>query len=143
MTYSRKPNIWFWIIGIIALLWNAMGVNQYLQQAYNTDAFKAMYSKEQLEIINSLPSWYTAVFAIAVFVSLLACILLLLRKKFAVTLFLIALLAVVIQTVYNLFLNPGKEMYGGFEYSMLLMIPLASFLLYIYSKKANVNGWLS
>ena len=142
MTYSRKPNIWFWIIGIIALLWNAMGVNQYLQQAYNTDAFKAMYSKEQLEIINSLPSWYTAVFAIAVFVSLLACILLLLRKKFAVTLFLIALLAVVIQTVYNLFLNPGKEMYGGFEYSMLLMIPLASFLLYIYScirRKDRIN----
>ena len=37
---TTKPSKAFWIISGVALLWNAMGVNQYLQQAYMTDAFK-------------------------------------------------------------------------------------------------------
>lgn len=142
-TTSNKPTTAFWVIGIIALIWNAMGVNQYLQQAYQTDAFKEMYSEEQLEIINNLPTWYTAMFAIAVFGSVLACVLLLLRKKLATFLFLIALIAVLIQTGYNLFINEGKEHYGGFEYSMLIMIPIFSIFLYYYSKKSADKGWLS
>lgn len=142
-TNSNKPNLAFWIIAIIALIWNAMGVDAYIQQAYKTDRFKSMYSEEQLEIINNLPSWYTAIFAIAVFVSVLGCILLIMRKKLAIKVFLLALIAVVIQTGYNLFLNPGKEMYGSMEYSMLIMIPLVSLVLYFYSKKSDQRGWLS
>lgn len=80
---TTKPPVWFWIISILALIWNSMGVNQYLQQAYNTEAFKSMVSTEELEMIGQLPTWYTAVFAIAVFAGALGCILLLLRKKLA------------------------------------------------------------
>ncbi len=80
---TTKPPVWFWIISILALIWNSMGVNQYLQQAYNTEAFKSMVSTEELEMISQLPTWYTAVFAIAVFAGALGCILLLLRKKLA------------------------------------------------------------
>ena len=84
-TNSNKPNLAFWIIAIIALIWNAMGVDAYIQQAYKTDRFKSMYSEDQLEIINNLPSWYTAIFAIAVFVSVLGCILLIMRKKLGIS----------------------------------------------------------
>ena len=133
----------FWVISIAAFIWNAMGVSAYLRQAYQTDSFKAMNTPEQLEIINRLPSWYIAVFAAAVFASLLGCIFLLLRKEFAVTLFKLGLLAVIIQTVYNLFMNEGKENYGTFEYSMLLMIPIASIFLVWFSKNVSSKGWLS
>lgn len=143
MSDNNQPTTIFWVISIIGLLWNLMGVNQYLQQAYQTEEFKTMYTPELLEIINNLPSWYTAIFAIAVFVSVLGCILLLLRKKLAVTVFLIALIAVIIQTSYNLFVNEGKAFYGAVEYSMLIMIPLFSLFLYWYAKKANFNRWLS
>lgn len=30
-----KPPIWFWIISVIALIWNLMGVMAYLGQAYS------------------------------------------------------------------------------------------------------------
>jgi len=33
---SNKPEITFWIIGIIALIWNILGVVAYLMQAYMT-----------------------------------------------------------------------------------------------------------
>ena len=142
-TNSNKPNMLFWVIGIIALIWNALGVNAYLQEAYNTDAYKALHTEEQLELINNLPTWYTAIFAIAVFASLIGCILLLLRKRLAIPLFLIALIAVVIQTGYNLFINEGRELYGVMEYAMLVLIPVVSIFLYWYAKHATKRGWLS
>ena len=141
---TNKPNPIFWVIGIIALLWNAMGVDAYIQQAYNTERHQAMYpDPKQLEIVNNLPSWLTAIFAIAVFSGLLGCILMLFKKKMANLFFKLSLFAVSVQTIYNLFINEGKEMYGAFEYSMLISIPIAAIFLMIYSKKSTEKGWLS
>ncbi len=39
---TNKPTVLFWIIGVVALIWNAMGVNAYIQQAYNTESYQAM-----------------------------------------------------------------------------------------------------
>ena len=85
-----KPTVSFWIISVIALVWNLMGVSQYIQQAYNTDSFRAMYTAEQLEMMDATPAWSTAAFAIAVFAATFGCVSLLLRKKWAYMLFLIS-----------------------------------------------------
>jgi hypothetical protein len=55
-TTTNKPPIWFWIASIFALIWNAMGINQYLQQAYNTESFVAFYTPEQLVLAYSYPA---------------------------------------------------------------------------------------
>jgi len=143
MSESKKPNVGFWVISSIALIWNLMGVDGYLNQTYKTERFKSMYSEEQLEIIFNSPSWVTAAFAMAVFSSVLAVILLLLRKKAAKLFFVIGLLAVLVQTVYNVFMNPGIELYGSMEYSMLTIIPLFSIFLVWYSRFVDAKGWLS
>tara|TARA_B110000881_G_C18136969_1_gene299583 strand:- start:68 stop:502 length:435 start_codon:yes stop_codon:yes gene_type:complete len=139
----NKPSTTFWVIGIIGLIWNSMGVEGYINRAYQTDRFKLMYTQEQLDIIFNLPIWITAAFAIAVFSSVFACILFLMRKKVAKTFFLIGLIAAIIQTTYNTFINPGKEFYGSIEYSMLIIIPLFSVFLFWYSKKCADDGLLS
>ncbi len=139
---TNKPNIGFWIISIVALIWNSLGVHGYIQQAYNTESFKTMYTEEQLAIIYNLPSYYTAAFAVAVFSSVIGCVLLLLKKKSAVLLFQIGLIAVLIQTIYNVFINEGKDAYGAMEYSMLIMIPIISIFLVWYSKSSQKKGWL-
>ncbi|MBL4605229.1 MAG: hypothetical protein JKY02_06105 [Flavobacteriaceae bacterium] len=142
---SNKPNVLFWVIGVLALIWNGMGVDAYLQQAYQTDRFYEMFkdSPELLNLAIDSPYWSTAIFAIAVFSSIFACILLLLRKKLAVTLFFIGLLAVLIQTINGLFITGETQYYTAFNYSMLLMIPLFAVFLYVYAKKTRANGWLS
>ena len=99
---NTKPPIWFWIVSVIALIWNAMGVMQYLAQAYMTEDFKSQYTAEQLEMISNVPAWATAAFAIAVFSGLLGSILLLLKKKFASKLFLLSLLGILVQLYHNL-----------------------------------------
>ena len=142
-TKSKKPSILFWIISLIGLIWNSMGVDGYLNQTYKTDRFKTMYTEEQLEIIFNLPAWVTAAFAIAVFSSVIACVLLLMRKKIAKTFFLVGLLAVIVQSFYNIFMNPGRELYGSMEYSMLIIIPLFSIFLLWYTKKSIDNNILT
>ena len=71
---TNKPPLWFWIVSIIGLAWNGMGVNAYLQQAYNTENFREMYPPEQLEIVANQPAWLTATFAIAIFGGALGCL---------------------------------------------------------------------
>ena len=139
---SNKPIISFWIISIIALIWNLMGVNQYLQQAYNTESFRAMYTDEQFEIIQATPSWAIAAFAIAVFGGTFGCILLLMRKRIAKFFFMASLFGIVAQMIYNLFIVKALEVYGPGSIVMPIMVIAVGFFLVWYSKRAVINGWL-
>ena len=133
---TTKPPVWFWIISVLALIWNGMGVNQYLQQAYNTEAFKSMVSTEELEMIGQLPTWYTAVFAIAVFAGALGCILLLLRKKLAYFVLLLSLISVLFQMGYITFsINMANI--------MTPFIVIAAVLLVLFSKHSKKKNWIN
>lgn len=67
MTTSQKPPISFWVISIVALIWNTMGVLAYIGQAFLTEEAIAAMPPEQQEIYRiEFPAWYTAAFAIAV-----------------------------------------------------------------------------
>jgi len=132
-----KPPIWFYIVSVLGLFWNGMGVNAYLQQAYNTDSYKEMYSPEHIEIAAGFPAWVTAAFAIAVFGGVLGCLALLLRKKWAVSLLLLSLLAVIVQMGYLLINGPVNNMV------MTLMIIVFALFFVWFSRKSAANGWIS
>ncbi len=131
---TNKPNVLFWVIGIIALIWNAMGVMAYLGEVYRTEDLKLNMSEAELAYLEAEPAWYTAVFAIAVFAGVLGCILLLLRKKLAYTLFVISLLAVIAQQVYHFVLSDALEIMGTFDITMSIMVVIISIFLVWYSK---------
>ena len=136
-TSTNKPPIWFWIVSVVALIWNGMGVNAYLQQAYNTEGYRAMYSAEQLEIAANMPTWVTAAFAIAVFAGTLGAIGLLLKKSWSVKLWLLSLIAVIIQMGYLLI--------NGYESSMVMTLMIIVFALVFvwFSRMSESKGWLS
>ena len=81
MNYLRKPSNLFWVISSIALVWNLMGVFNYLDQAFMTDKILETLPKEQQILYQDVPAWVTAAFAIAVFSGTLGSLLLLLKKK--------------------------------------------------------------
>ena len=141
---SIKPPVWFWVISVIALLWNLVGVNQYLQQAYQTDSFKKVYNTPELiEMVNSAPAWVTAAFAIAVFAGALGCIALILRKKWAKSLFVLSLIGIVVQMIYNLFMSKAMEVYGPGAAIMPIMVMLFGLFLIWFSNKSIAKGWIS
>ena len=139
----NKPSIGFWIAAILGLMWNLLGVNAYLQQAYKTESFRANFNAEQLAIMDNCPAWATAAFAIAVFAGALGCLALILRKKIAKILFVISLIGVVVQFSYELFKTKASEFFGAFDWIMTIMIPVVCIYLIWVAKKAIAKGWIS
>lgn len=140
-TTNSKPSGSFWAIAIIALLWNLMGVNQYILMAYKSESVRAGLSVEKLALIDATPVWSTAAFAIAVFAGALGCIALLLRKKVANTLFLLSFLGIIIQNI-DAFMRFKVSEFNDVELTMTLLIPVIALFLIWYSKKCISKGWL-
>lgn len=143
MNNTNKPTTLFWIIAVLALVWNAMGVMQYLAQAFMTDEIKAALPEAERALYENVPAWVTAAFAIAVFAGVLGSILLLLRKKGARLLFLISLIAIVVQMSYNLFMSKATEVYGPGGVIMPVMVIAFGVFLLFFAKKSIAKGWLT
>ncbi|UWX53618.1 hypothetical protein NYZ99_10495 [Maribacter litopenaei] len=138
-----KPPVWFWIVSILALLWNLAGAMAYIGQAYMSDEVLAAMSDAERNLYETQPAWVTAAFAIAVWGGTLACILLLIRKKWAKTLFIISLIGVLAQMTYNFFLSNTFEVYGASAMAMPIMIVVVSIALIWFSNKAIAKNWLT
>ncbi|WP_318344172.1 hypothetical protein [Flagellimonas baculiformis] len=141
-TTTVKPPTWFWVVSVIALLWNLIGVFNYLNQAFNKQLILESLDQAQREVFEGIPAWATAAFAIAVFSGTLASIGLLLRKKWARPLFILSLLAAVVQFGHWLFINNAVEAFGPSSYTMPIMVIIFGIYLIFFSKKGIQKGWL-
>jgi CHASE2 domain-containing sensor protein len=143
MNYLRKPSNLFWVISSIALVWNLMGVFNYLDQAFMTDKILETLPKEQQILYQDVPAWVTAAFAIAVFSGTLGSLLLLLKKKIATTFFIISFLGIVGQMSYGLLIDQNSDSYGPMCIALpIIIIAFGGYLIW-YSRKANEHRWLS
>jgi len=143
MATTTKPSTSFWVISILAIIWNLIGVIVYLGQAYMTDDMKALMTEEQLAIIENSPIWATAAFAIAVWFGLLGSILLTLRKKLSKSVLYISLLGVIVQLIYNFFMSNALEVYGTQGIIQPLITLAISLFLVSYAKQADKKDLLS
>lgn len=140
---TNKPTTAFWVIAVVALIWNLMGVMAYLGQAYMTDEALAVLPEAERAINENYPAWATAAFAIAVFGGTIGCILLLLRKKMATTLFIVSLIGILVQMTYNFMMSKATEVYGPGGMIMPVMVILIGFFLVWYSRQSTTKDWLS
>ncbi|HEY9168587.1 MAG TPA: hypothetical protein VIN72_03785 [Lutibacter sp.] len=139
---TNKPTSAFWIISFAAFLWNISGVVAYLGQAYMTDEVLLALPEAEQNYYNNVPAWVTAAFAIAVFAGIFACVGLLMRKKWATTLFIISLIAVIVQFIYNFFMQTFVEVSGNKIIMPTAIIIIALFLAW-FSIKSERKGWIS
>ena len=138
-----KPPMWFWIVSVLSLLWNLIGVVQYLAQAYmGVEELESM-SQEQRLAFESQPSWVTGAFAVAVWGGALGCLFLLLRKKWAVPVLGISLIGIIAQVSYNLFISNNFELYGVQAVIMPIVILIIGIALFLFARKATAKQWLS
>jgi hypothetical protein len=114
LTNAKLPT-WFWVIAILGLAWNIFGVFQFLSTANGTieSLVRNGLSSEQAKLYMSLPGWMTASFAIGVFGGVIGSILLLMRKKLSVSVFLLSLAGYIVlyigditQGVFKVFGTP-------------------------------------
>jgi len=138
-----KPPMWFWVVSIIALLWNLMGAYAYLIDAYTSIEDLEAMTQAQRELYESRPAWVTGAFAIAVWAGVLGCIALLIKKKWARPVLLISLIGVIGHQVYMFFLSNTFEVMGSESMGLPIAVLVIAIGLVYFAKIAQKKGWLT
>lgn len=138
-----KTPWYYWLICILALLWNSMGALDYVMTQTANEAYLSGFSAEQLAFFNSFPSWVVFAWAVAVWGSVAGSLLLLLRKSLAVWFFLVSLIAMVVTTFHNYILSNGMQVVGDtFSLTFTAVIFIIALALYLYSRSVKQKGIL-
>lgn len=142
--FKTEPSIIFWILSGAALIWNLFGMLIYYDQVTATpeSLVAANYTAEQIAFLDSTPAWVTSVFAISVTAGVLGSILLLLRKSWAVPLFVVSLAAVLIQNIHSFLLTDVVEVFGTTPVMIQTTVILVALGLVFYSRRVQAKGWL-
>lgn len=127
-----KTPVHLWIVGLVSLLWNAMGAFDYSATELRLEFYMSQFTQEQLDYFYGFPAWVIAAWAIAVWTSLLGSAGLLLRKRWAVTMFGIAIAGLAVTTLYNVLSN-GFEVMGDGAAVFTAVIWVVAVLLLLYS----------
>ncbi len=138
-----KPPVWFWVVSVIALLWNLMGVSAYLADAYTSVEQLEQMSQEIRELYEGRPAWATAGFAIAVFAGAIGSIALLLRKKWARPLLILSVLGSIVLNIHTFFLSNALEVMGANIVIMPIVVIVFGIYLIFFAKKGIQKGWLN
>lgn len=93
----QKPPGWYWGVAGFFLLWQLIGC-----AAFYKDVVAGLDDPYQRQLFASMPGWFVFVFAVAVLAGTLGAGTLLARSKVAAPLYLVSLIAVVVQYGYAL-----------------------------------------
>jgi hypothetical protein len=132
MIEAQKPPWHLWAIGIVSLLWNAMGGVDYTMTHMNNAAWLAQMTQEQIAWINDFPVWATSFWALGVWGAVVGSILLLLRSGWAVPAFGVSLLGLIGSHVYQYTSSPpaGLNTASGTAFAAVLAIVAVALLWY-------------
>jgi hypothetical protein len=141
-TERIKAPIWFWFFSVVAILWNLMGVSQFIMQITITEeALKALPSDQQA-MYTDYPMWANIAFAVAVFGGTLGSILLMMKKKLAKLILTISLIAIAMQMSYYLIAMKPMDVYGPGALLMPILVIVFAVSLVWYAGYAIKKGWL-
>ena len=139
---KTSPAVWFWVISIIALLWFLMDMSAFFMRVLMTDIVIKAMPENQQHLYRNMPLWVNIVFAGEVFGGVLGCVGLLLRKKWALPLFVVSILGVLSQTFHVYFLSDAIRTMGAKAVVMPLLSILIGIGMIVLAKSAISKGWL-
>lgn len=101
---GRVPAPWhLWLVGVLTLLFNAMGIVSYLTTKLGWLAEMGM-TPSQIAFMETYPAWATAVWAMGVWGAFTGSVLVLLRSKWAAAAMVVALVGLIGVTAAESFL---------------------------------------
>ncbi len=123
----------------MALLVEAFGCITYLTQV-TTDP--ASLPIDQRAMWNATPPWIVGAYAVAVWVGLIGATLLLMRRKLAVPLLLVSLIAVLVQFGGVMLVPALRQVTPDDAFTLPILIIAACYAIFMLSRLAGRRGWL-
>lgn len=130
------------IISILAIIWNIFGVLSFVVHTFFQEAASAGLNEAQQAYMSGYPGWGYLVFGTAVTTGLLGSIGLLLRKSWTPMLFMISLVAIIINQFYPILFTDYMEAFGTGSIGMPIIITVIGLALLLYAKSCQKKGWL-
>lgn len=132
----------YWIVGFLALMWNLIGVMTYVMTVtMSQETIDGMPDAERA-LSRDVPAAVSAAYAIAVFGGTLGSLGLLYRKAWTLPVFIVSLVAIVVQMGHAVFVSTLLEVQGaGAAVLPMLIVGVAVFLVW-YAMRARRSGWL-
>lgn len=139
---SSKLPTSFWVTGVLALVWNLIGMMAYVMQVTMDAATLSAMPDIERAVYESMPAWATSAFAIAVTAGVIASAGLLLRKAWAFGLFYVSLVAVIVQDAGALLFAGALQAMGASSLIMPITVIAIGTYLIVYSRSARKKGWI-
>ena len=138
--YAPRPlAAWFKPAAIASVLFMMAGCAMYLMDV-TTDA--AALPLDQRALHEAMPVWMWAAYAVAVWIGLAGAIMLLLRKRIAVPLLAVSLLAVVVQFSAYLVAPSFRELISSDMLLVPIVIIAVTWTIFWFSYHSRKRGWL-
>ena len=141
-TASTKMPWHLWVVGVIAVLFNSIGVFDFVMSKVQGPAYMASagMTPEQIAHYQQMPAWMMFVWALGVFTAFGASILLLLRRKSAAPIFVLSLAAFLVSLFYTYVLTNGGAIMGQQMAiaSTVIAVLLLLFAMYAYWAKRRL-----
>lgn len=138
-----KAPAWFMPVAIVALLWNLLGCFAFASDLMLTPADVAKMSAEQQALYAARPAWAVAATAVAVIGGALGCIGLILRKRWALPLFVLSLVGVIAQDIGLFVLTDGAKLAGTVAVVLQGVVLLVAIGLVLLARRAIRNSWIA
>ncbi len=126
-----------WVIGVVSLLWNAVGAFDYVMTKTKNESYMANFTPEQLDFFYSFPAWAVGFWALGVWFSVIGSVLLLLRSRHALAAFLVSIVGMIGTSVYTYGLAETSmaEISGAFAMIFTAVIVVVGLALAWYARK--------
>lgn len=148
LSENKAPTSYWVVTGVLAL-WAIMGIIVYMThvgmgaEEYSAAVADGAMSQDFADYAMNAPSWATAVFAVAVFSGVAGAICLLLRKKWAVQLYTISLVFILISMFKGFILDRAGSMMSAGQIFMEFVVVILGIIAVWFSRKKRAAGILN
>ena len=119
-----------------------MGVFDYVMTQTQNESYMSRFTPEQLESLHGFPAWLVGLWALAVWGGALGALLVLLKRRLAVPMLLVSLLAMVVTAIHNFISADGLYATGGTGPGFVLLIFVVALCLWLYARAMRERGVL-
>lgn len=133
-----------WLIAGAGLIWNFFGLMIYVMTVRATpEQLAAQYDAAEIAFMESVPVWATSANAIAVTLGVLACIFLLMKRAVALPLFIVSLVALLVQDLHAFVIEDVVAVFGMVPAYIQGTVLIVQIGLIFYTLSAKKKGLLS
>ena len=138
----RTP-VHLWIVGVLAVLWNAFGAFNYVMAQTRNDAMLASLSEAQRAYFEAFPAWANGAWAFGVWGGLAGSLLILARSRWAILFFALSIAGVAGTTLYQFILSsPPPEFTSAGSIGLHVFIWAVAIGLLLYANRMRDRGVL-